>query len=588
MKKKITGKTLMAKYKNMKLTKKMLLIYFIFAGLFFAVAILAFQISTDIFERKLYEASLQELDYYVQSVKESLDDIESRSYEMAMDTEVQNLFSELKEQGPETLEYNRLLTDLRWRLTNSGNIRTVIRTVQYRDSYGTVVESGTSSWEIPEGILDSFFNRLNRSNGEAVFYGPTEGCRYLLCGRRILKWTDMSLKELGSVALICDIEQIIAKNKERLEADHASMFVYSGDTMIYQDIEEDLPKLPAYKAGSGYRIFEYQKQKYFMCYLSSTGMEWTYVNFFPYSDIYGQISKVRTMAYVCFLAVFVVLVLFMKKVAAAITKPLEELTQSMQVAETGDFQKAKLIPLEYGRGDEVGLLTQEFQIMLDKIDFLIHENYEKQLLLKDTKYKMLAAQINPHFLYNTLNAIHWMVQAKKNQDAGKMIVELGVLLRASFDENLYIPVKEEISMLESYLEIQRIRYEERAEFSVTVEGEPGEYIMPRMTLQPLVENAIFYGADVMEELCHIGIRVAEEEESILFEITDTGPGIKKEELEKIRNFTVKPRRHGIGIRNIYERMGIIYDTLQFAIDSEEGKGTKVSIRVPKRRKCEVG
>ena len=188
MKKKITGKTLMAKYKNMKLTKKMLLIYFIFAGLFFAVAILAFQISTDIFERKLYEASLQELDYYVQSVKESLDDIESRSYEMAMDTEVQNLFSELKEQGPETLEYNRLLTDLRWRLTNSGNIRTVIRTVQYRDSYGTVVESGTSSWEIPEGILDSFFNRLNRSNGEAVFYGPTEGCRYLLCGRRILKW----------------------------------------------------------------------------------------------------------------------------------------------------------------------------------------------------------------------------------------------------------------------------------------------------------------------------------------------------------------------------------------------------------------
>lgn len=106
--------------------------------------------------------------------------------------------------------------------------------------------------------------------------------------------------------------------------------------------------------------------------------------------------------------------------------------------------------------------------------------------------------------------------------------------------------------------------------------------MPRMTLQPLVENAIFYGADVMAQFCRIDIRVAEEKESILFEVTDNGPGIKEDELEKVRNFTVTPKRHGIGIRNIYERLGILYDTFRFTIDSREGQGTQVRIQVPKK------
>ena len=291
----------------------------------------------------------------------------------------------------------------------------------------------------------------------------------------------------------------------------------------------------------------------------------------------------RNITLLGFGVAFIVLLFLIRKLAGIITKPLETLAQSMQVVETGDFQSAKLIPMDADRKDEVGVLTQEFKVMLDKIDVLIYENYEKQLLLKDTKYKMLQAQINPHFLYNTLNAIHWMIRAKKNDDAGRMIVELGILLRASFDENPYTTVEQEISMLKSYIAIQRLRYEDRAEFSVRTEGEPGQYVMPRMTLQPLVENAIFYGADVMTEICYIDIAVTEEEQSILFEVKDNGPGIEKEELEKVRNFTVKPKGHGIGIKNIYERLRITYDEFDFAVDSEPGKGTVIRIRVPKQK-----
>ena len=526
----------------------------------------------------------------MQDVRDGLEDVENRSREMAIDADIQDTAIQLKEMGPGTLRYSQMLTDLRWQLVYENTAQSEINGVRYIDPFGNSVESAGCPWNIAEDEMERFLDRVEESGGEAVLYGPTRDCGYLLCGRKVLRWSDASLEDLGTLIFFCDVGKIIANNKEQMEADHSALFVYTDDNMIYQDIQEDLPELPQGQDSQGYRIMIYGGQRYFMCWLTSSDMGWTYANFFPYSDnffpysdIYGQVTTVRNMALFGFAVAFMILLLLIRKIAGIITKPLESLTQSMQVVETGDFQNAKLIPMETDREDEVGVLTREFKVMLDKIDALIYENYEKQLLLKDTKYKMLQAQINPHFLYNTLNAIHWMIRAKKNDAAGKMIVELGTLLRASFDENLYTTVEKEIDMVRSYIEIQRYRYEDRAEFSVKTVGRPGEYVMPRMTLQPLVENAIFYGADVMTEICCIDITVTEEEESILFEVKDTGPGIRKEDLEKVRNFTVQPKGHGIGIKNIYERLRVTYDKFDFTIDSEEGKGTAIRIRVPKQK-----
>lgn len=571
------------RFKNITLTRKMLLVYAVFAGFFFGVSILAFQGSTDVFEKKLYDNSIRELDYYAKDVKDSLQRVSDRSYEMLLDSELQSILGKLQQTKPETLEYNQLLTSIRWSLVNDKNLKSDIQTIYYIDNYGNTVESGQAAWEIPEEEKDVFMQKIRDSSGEAVFYGPTKKCKYLLCGRKMLNWQDMSLENMGTLMLVCDVGQMIERDKKLLEAEHASMFVYTDDHMIYQDIEESLPPLPQNKDGQGYKVLNYHGERYFMCYLSTSENGWMYVNFFPYSDVYGQIERVRNLALCSFCVVFVLLLFLIHRISEIITRPLETLVRSMQVVETGDFESAKQIPMDAEREDEVGLLTKEFRVMLDQIDVLVKENYEKQFLLKDTKYKMLQAQINPHFLYNTLNVIHWMIRAKENEKASRMIVELGALLRASFDENPYIAVEEEISMLENYLKIQRYRYEDRADFTVEKNGNLGKYIMPRMTLQPLVENAIFYGADQMEDVCHIKITITEEENNILFEVKDNGPGMTEEELEGVRKFTVKPKGHGIGIKNIYERLNITYETFQFQIESKVGKGTMIRIRVPKLR-----
>ena len=571
------------KFKNITLTRKMLLVYAVFAGFFFGVSILAFQGSTDVFEKKLYDNSIRELDYYAKDVKDSLQRVSDRSYEMLLDSELQSILGKLQQTKPETLEYNQLLTSIRWSLVNDKNLKSDIQTIYYIDNYGNTVESGQAAWEIPEEEKDVFMQKIRDSNGEAVFYGPTKKCKYLLCGRKMLNWQDMSLENMGTLMLVCDVGQMIERDKKLLEAEHASMFVYTDDHMIYQDIEESLPPLPQNKDGQGHKVLNYQGERYFMCYLSTSENGWMYVNFFPYSDVYGQIERVRNLALCSFCVVFVLLLFLIHRISEIITRPLETLVRSMQVVETGDFESAKQIPMDAEREDEVGLLTKEFRVMLDQIDVLVKENYEKQFLLKDTKYKMLQAQINPHFLYNTLNVIHWMIRAKENEKASRMIVELGTLLRASFNENPYITVEEEIGMLENYLKIQRYRYEDRADFAVEKNGNPGKYIMPRMTLQPLVENAIFYGADQMEDVCHIKITITEEENNILFEVKDNGPGMTEEELEGVRKFTVKPKGHGIGIKNICERLNITYEAFQFQIESKVGKGTLIRIRVPKLR-----
>ena len=571
------------KFKNITLTRKMLLVYAVFAGFFFGVSILAFQGSTDVFEKKLYDNSIRELDYYAKDVKDSLQRVSDRSYEMLLDSELQSILGKLQQTKPETLEYNQLLTSIRWSLVNDKNLKSDIQTIYYIDNYGNTVESGQAAWEIPEEEKDVFMQKIRDSNGEAVFYGPTKKCKYLLCGRKMLNWQDMSLENMGTLMLVCDVGQMIERDKKLLEAEHASMFVYTDDHMIYQDIEESLPPLPQNKDGQGHKVLNYQGERYFMCYLSTSENGWMYVNFFPYSDVYGQIERVRNLVLCSFCVVFVLLLFLIHRISEIITRPLETLVRSMQVVETGDFESAKQIPMDAEREDEVGLLTKEFRVMLDQIDVLVKENYEKQFLLKDTKYKMLQAQINPHFLYNTLNVIHWMIRAKENEKASRMIVELGALLRASFNENPYITVEEEIGMLENYLKIQRYRYEDRADFAVEKNGNPGKYIMPRMTLQPLVENAIFYGADQMEDVCHIKITITEEENNILFEVKDNGPGMTEEELEGVRKFTVKPKGHGIGIKNICERLNITYEAFQFQIESKVGKGTLIRIRVPKLR-----
>lgn len=570
-------------FKNLNLSRKMILSYLIVAGVFCGMSLAALQLSLGIYDSKLYEKSQQELEFFIQQVNAGLEDVEQLSYDAALDTQVQDQLNEMKSLDYLSLSYYYEMQKLREMLTNKILLYPDVKNVIFTDRNQVTMTVGMDCGEIDSRIYQSLLEEFSQKRGAYAFYPPTKEHPFLMSGRDILKKRDASLDYLGTLLFHTDIAGIIKRKKEELQQRPAFLFVYSSEGTIYKDDEiENIPQLPGADAEKGYEMLHYQGKQYFMCYQKSQRTGWMYVNLFNYSEIFGQTQMVRYLLLGGFVLIFFLSILFLRYVSNVITRPLAQLTWSMKVVETGNFKDAaKMLP-EEGRYDEVGELSREFGVMLGQIDLLIHENYEKQLVLQDTKYRMLQAQINPHFLYNTLNALTWMLKAGRNQEASQMVVELGNLLRAAFAKELYTTVEEELQTVKSYITIQQFRYGKRADFIVEQTGSPGRYQAPRMILQPLVENAIYYGLDATLERCRIEVSVAEEERSVCFQVSDTGNGMAKERLQAVREFKFQPKGHGIGLRNIKERLDLTYEDSEFCIDSKAGAGTRILIRIPKR------
>ena len=161
-----------------------------------------------------------------------------------------------------------------------------------------------------------------------------------------------------------------------------------------------------------------------------------------------------------------------------------------------------------------------------------------------------------------------------------MLISLGDLLRAAFKKEQLATVLEELELARHYIDIQKVRYRRRAEFLVEAEGDLEAYHVPRMILQPLVENSINHGVDNSLNKCRILVRVKEnvEEQTMTLEVEDDGPGMTEEELEAVR---MVPKGNGIGLKNIRERLNLIFSDAVFEITSQPGKGTVVRIEIPK-------
>lgn len=569
------------KYSDLKLAEKMIIVYVMMLGICFLISVVALQVSFNIYDGKLYEKSLQELDFFIQEVNRSLDEVEGISYNIALDTKIQEQLSKMKSLKRFTADYSYEVYQLRMLFNNELTNSNMISNMVYTDGDKTQFVVGIATGTISKELYNSVMNRIHEAKGAYVVQQPTAEYPYLLTGRDIRKHIDASLEYLGSLLITCDVSGMIEKNIDDLEAESSALCVYSDEGVIYENQEHMMKRIPNLKDEKGYQIIKENGQRYFVCHLKSSKTGWTYVNVFPYSEIYGQNQNLRYLMIGGFLLLFLVTALILKKLAHMIVKPLEHLTGSMQIVETGDFDRARAYLGTSSQKDEIGLMTQEFKVTLDKIDNLIHENYEKQLLLKDTKYKMLQAQINPHFLYNTLNSINWMIRARKNEEAAEMTVALGTILRSALNKQQYVTIEEELDSLRKYMTIQEYRYRKRVTFSVECEA-AGRYLIPHMTLQPLVENSIYHGVEKMLMPCTISVTIREDGERIAITVSDNGPGMTEEELKAVRSFTAEPKGHGIGLKNIYERLKMAFDQVAgFTISSVCGNGTTVTITIPK-------
>ncbi len=280
------------------------------------------------------------------------------------------------------------------------------------------------------------------------------------------------------------------------------------------------------------------------------------------------------------LAVAVIIAIVM---SSTITKPIKVLKDSMKEVEKGNFESANI---ELHSKNEIGSLSNSFNVMTQEIQNLMEQNIVEQRQKRKSELKALQSQINPHFLYNTLDSIIWMAEGGKTKEVVLMTSSLAKLMRQSFSNQAEtVSIDKEIEYVRSYLTIQKMRYKDKLEFEISIDESIRHAEIVKLVLQPIVENAIYHGIKYKDEIGLIRIEGFEKDGKILIMIKDNGAGMDKETVEHILEEKKENyRSNGVGIYNVHMRLQLYYGPdYGIKYESRLGAGTIVTVTIPVRQ-----
>ena len=326
-------------------------------------------------------------------------------------------------------------------------------------------------------------------------------------------------------------------------------------------------------------LLQEQIQKYI--YYETTNLEELRVG------IRSDVDRAIQMSVIVFAVILIGTVLINRKIVSGITEPISRLCEVTRQAGKGDF--AARAP--EGGNDELAVLNQGFNQMVERIGNLVEDIRIEQLNLRATELKLLQAQINPHFLYNTLDTIIWLAEAGQKEQVVMMVSTLSDFFRTTLSKGRdYITVKEEATHIRSYLTIQQFRYRDILEYEINIPEELEEYQILKLTLQPLVENALYHGIKNKRGLGHILVSGKKQGDHLVFTVSDDGKGMDPERLAYVQRLISGELKDedapsGFGLFNVNQRLQLNYGPeYGLILASEEGEWTEVNAIIPAVKK----
>jgi two-component system sensor histidine kinase YesM len=297
-------------------------------------------------------------------------------------------------------------------------------------------------------------------------------------------------------------------------------------------------------------------------------------------SLYGQTLRFVLLFLVVFLVYMSLTTRYNHNVLKSAQVPITELKGAAEAIGKGNFS----VRLQGTYDEEFTVLAASFNQMSQEIQSLISTTKKEQENLRSYELRLYQAQINPHFLYNTLDTIVALVESRMPKDAIRMITYLSDFFRTTLSSGRdYITVQEEKNHVESYLEIQQMRYEDILSYSIEFDEDIGNYSILKLTLQPLVENALYHGIKEKRGKGHIQITGQKQDGKLIFRIIDDGMGMEEETLRKLQqSLHVKDdQTKSFGLYNVEQRIQLNYGPeYGVTIESEIGKGTKATITIP--------
>lgn len=331
--------------------------------------------------------------------------------------------------------------------------------------------------------------------------------------------------------------------------------------------------------GNGDLTIRSHDQGYLRLVHNIAGTNWKFISIIPYSEIKAPGQDVLIYMIVVLLVTGFVSYLVSYFWFNTSAKRLRHLARNIRKVTGGDFKTH----IRDSSGDEIGQISQDFNYMVREMAGMIQERFETGLKIKSLELRALQSQINPHFLYNSLDMINWSAMMSGNQEIGAMVQSLSKFYKIGLSKgNDFITVKNEIEHVKAYLSVQNLRYDNQISLEIDVDEDILSYEVLKITFQPIVENAIQHG--ILQRPDRSGtIRItgSKSGQVLTFGISDNGVGMSEEKLAGIAQHRQSDEFHGYGIKNIIERITLQYGP-EFGIsfESTPGAGTKVTLVIP--------
>ncbi len=404
--------------------------------------------------------------------------------------------------------------------------------------------------------------------------------------RGILKLTGSEI--VGVIMVNCDIaflknvyeKMIIVPGQRILIVDQKGNTVYDNiEANIAVKADKELLNLVE-KGGLENHNLSMDGKDYLVSQKTSELTGWKVINIIPISELNKNINQLRKTTIIITATLIFIAMLLVVIIARRMVVPMRKLVILMKLFEKGDFD----VKIKFTNRNEIGQLAKGFNSMAKKIKKLIREVYTDRIKQKDLEIQMLQNQINPHFLYNTLESIHMMAEINEDDQTAEMTQSLGKILRYSIDcKTEVVRIQDEINNLMDYILLQKIRFSGMFDIIVEIDKEICEYNTIKLILQPLVENAINHGLSSRSKDGIIRVTGARKNNDIVIKVRDNGKGMDQQQVKQINDYIngVGSTMKSIGLKNVNKRIKLHYgDDYGITISSVPGQGTTAGILFP--------
>lgn len=512
------------------------------------------------------------------SVERIFDDVKTASNMMLTDDTILNLMSSVKGTASysERMEVEHQFFSIQTSILNHYLNCVLIITDRFGNCYSNMSDDVANT-----GVM----NRILSQPGKIV--NPSAGTRwhdreylfpdltpktYLVFSRKYFNYTNAA--SLGDLAICVKEDELLNVMREVNLGENNVCSIVAPDSYVIASTSEELK-------GTSYDFQHDDSHIVNYCQLSNG---WFLVNQIDRNQLYRILNEKMRLLVLTILVIVCSFIAFLVLFSDRIIAPVITLSKAAKKVSGGDLD----VQMKVGGKDELHNLAVAFNNMVVNLKQLIRDTADNAEREKNLELQMLYAQINPHFLFNTLNSIRWSADASGAPNVSRLIVALATILHASLiDKNEAIPIREEIENVKSYIYIQKFRYPGRFQIQYELDETLMDALVPKFILQPLIENSIVHGFDGMEQVGRIVILVSRAGNDVAFEVEDNGKGIPKDIRSRLLRAGDKEegeRLNHIGISNVNQRLILKYGRRSaLSIESMPQGGTRVRFSIPAQR-----